>query len=137
MRSVAVNSSMNAVPYTENIKSQPLSLIIDDETDICFLLVAILQNENIKNVCVNNLNDALLFLQSHDPAIIFLDNKLPDGSGVEYIRAIKKNHPNTRIIMITAHDNFRDKAIKEGADDFITKPFSRSSILKSVESIVS
>jgi len=128
---------MNAVPYTENIKSQPLSLIIDDETDICFLLVAILQNENIKNVCVNNLNDALLFLQSHDPAIIFLDNKLPDGSGVDYIRAIKKNHPHTRVIMITAHDNFRDKAIKEGADDFITKPFSRSSILESVESIVS
>jgi DNA-binding NtrC family response regulator len=127
---------INPGPFVENIKNQPLSLIIDDEPDICFLLMEILHKKNLHNFSVNNLADAILFLQSHDPAVIFLDNKLSDGSGIDYIRSFKEQHPAVRIVMITAHDNFRKEAINEGADHFITKPFSKDEILEAIAGIV-
>jgi DNA-binding NtrC family response regulator len=120
----------------ESIKNQPVSLIVDDEPDICFLLMEILHKKNLHNFSVNNLADAMLFLQSYEPAVIFLDNKLSDGLGVDYIRLFKQQHPAATVIMITAHDNFREKAIQEGADHFITKPFSKDAILKVIESFI-
>ena len=132
MSSAAVDK-LNPGLLEKNFSSKPLSLIVDDEEDICLLLEYILQNRNIDNVSVNNLADAELFLQSHDPSVIFLDNKLSDGLGVDRIRSFKERHPATKIIMITAHDNFRDKAMQEGADYFITKPFSIKTILETIQ----
>jgi len=133
--SVFVTDS-NSGPLVESIKNQPVSLIVDDEPDICFLLMEILHKKNLHNFSVNNLADAMLFLQSYEPAVIFLDNKLSDGLGVDYIRLFKQQHPAATVIMITAHDNFREKAIQEGADHFITKPFSKDAILKVIESFI-
>ena len=135
MTSVFVTDS-NSGPLVESIKNQPVSLIVDDEPDICFLLMEILHKKNLHNFSVNNLADAMLFLQSYEPAVIFLDNKLSDGLGVDYIRLFKQQHPAATVIMITAHDNFREKAIQEGADHFITKPFSKDAILKVIESFI-
>lgn len=135
MTSVSVTDS-NSGPLVESIKNQPVSLIVDDEPDICFLLMEILHKKNLHNFSVNNLADAMLFLQSYDPAVIFLDNKLSDGLGVDYIRLFKQQHPAATVIMLTAHDNFREKAIQEGADHFITKPFSKDAILKVIESFI-
>ena len=119
----------------KSLSNRPLSLIVDDEDDICFLLKQILQSRNIESYCVNNLADAELFLQTYDPAVIFLDNKLPDGFGVDRIHSFKDKHPSTPIIMITAHDNYREKAISEGADYFISKPFSKNTILEAVQQL--
>lgn len=132
---IAEVNNFFAAPLEEKARGRTLSLIVDDEEDICFLLKDILSKRNIENVSVNNLSDAISFLQSHDPALIFLDNKLSDGLGVDHIKSIKKNHPTTRIIMITAHDNYRDRAISEGADFFISKPFSKKTILETLEKI--
>ena len=113
------------------------ALIIDDEADICFLLKNILKHADISAAIVNSLEDADNFLHDNDPRMIFLDNYLSDGLGIDYIRHIKKEHPDTWVIMITAHDNETDrvKAYKEGADFFISKPFTRSTILEAVNYI--
>ena len=120
------------------IKHKIEALIIDDETDICYLLGSLLKKRDIDASYVNTLRDAANILESTDPQIIFLDNHLPDGLGVNFIGFIKRCHPLTKIIMITAHDTATDvkKAYKEGVDYFIGKPFSKESINNVVENLV-
>ena len=94
------------------------ALIIDDEADICYLLSTLLKQKNLETEYVYTLSDAALALKKDIPEMIFLDNHLPDGLGLNFIEYIKKHYPNTKIIMITAHDTVADrqKALVEGAD---------------------
>lgn len=112
-------------------------LIIDDETDICYLLSTLLRKINIDSVFVHTIADARLQLEKTNPSIIFLDNHLPDGMGVDFISAIKNQYPLSKVAMITAHDTAtdREKALSEGADFFIGKPFTRATIYKILESL--
>jgi two-component system OmpR family response regulator len=113
-------------------------LIIDDEIDICYLLSGILKQKKLKTAYVNSLSEAEEALRKDTPSLIFLDNHLPDGFGLDFIRYIKNNYPATKIIMITAHDSAaeRNKAYKEGADIFISKPFTRDTITTSVDKVM-
>ena len=114
------------------------ALIIDDETDICYLLSRLLKKKNLETMFVNSLSDANKALRDDHPEIIFLDNHLPDGLGINYIPYIKKHYPDSKIIMITAHDSVDDraKAFQNGADFFIGKPFTNDIIFKAVEAVV-
>jgi DNA-binding response OmpR family regulator len=106
------------------------ALIIDDELDICFLLKSILKKKELDVNYVNRLADAKIALQSSRPPLIFLDNHLPDGLGIDFISFVKANYPNTKIVMITAHDTpeDRNKAIQNGVDMFLGKPFTKEQI---------
>ena len=105
-------------------------LIVDDEPDICFLLSGILKKKNLDTLVVNNLHDAEEVLQLNHPSLLFLDNRLPDGLGIEFIPYIKDKYPDTKVIMMTAHDSLADqrKAYARGADFFISKPLNRELI---------
>jgi two-component system, OmpR family, response regulator len=112
-------------------KSEPTrALIVDDEMDICFLLSSILKNKVFSTSYVNNLADAKKALNREYPNILFLDNYLPDGLGLDFIPYVKQNFPLTKIIVITAHDTAdeRKKAVSEGADFFVVKPFNTEQI---------
>lgn len=113
-------------------------LIIDDETDICYLLSTLLKQRNLEPGYVNTLSDAQKALEKEAPGIIFLDNHLPDGLGINFIEYIKSRFPEAKIIMITAHDTATDKhkALTQGADFFISKPFSRDIIYKTVDQLI-
>ncbi len=85
-----------------------------------------------------SLSDAYDIIAHHeDFSFIFLDNHLPDGTGVSHIRQIKQNCPLCKVVMITAHDNQtdRDDACIEGSDYFIGKPFSSELILRTIDSL--
>jgi two-component system, OmpR family, response regulator len=112
-------------------------LIIDDETDICYLLSTLLKQKNLETAYVNTLSDATKALQKEHPEIVFIDNHLPDGLGMNYISFIKANYPEAKIVMITAHDTSADrsKAMSVGVDYFIGKPFTRDIIYKTVEEL--
>ena len=126
--------------YQVNINDTILkALIIDDETDICYLLSRLLKHKNLETAYVNSLSDATNVLKSEEsPGIIFLDNHLPDGLGMNYINFIKQHHPSSKIVMITAHDSADDRAraMEQGADFFIGKPFTSDVIYKAVEALV-
>lgn len=113
------------------------ALIIDDESDICFLLSSILKNKGFKTDFVTSLAEAATALKKDNPSIIFLDNHLPDGMGIDFIGHIKKNNPESKIVMITAYDNTSDriKALDSGADYFIGKPFTRDAIYQTIDNI--
>ncbi len=112
---------------------------IEDEEDICYLLSGILRKKNLNTSYVTTLFAAREVLMKRYPDILFLDNHLLDGYGVDFLSYIKRDYPNTKIIMITAHDTGDDKqkAIKEGADYFIGKPFTRDTIIKTVDTLIS
>jgi len=112
-------------------------LIIDDERDICYLLSTLLKQKNLETDYVNSLTDAALALKKDIPEIVFLDNHLPDGLGLNFIEYIKNHYPSIKIVMITAHDTAddRQRALKEGVDYFIGKPFTRDMIYKTVEQL--
>jgi two-component system, OmpR family, response regulator len=121
-----------------NRQNKPQALIIDDETDVCYLLRGILKQKNIDAAYATTLAEGEQFLQHHDPAVIFLDNHLPDGFGIDHIRHFKRDYPLSKIVMITAHDTSsdREKAYREGVDFFIGKPFTRDIIIKTLDRIV-
>lgn len=127
--------TMNNGTYFNDILLK--ALIIDDETDICYLLSRLLKHKNLDTSFVNSLSDADKVLKSEHPEIIFLDNHLPDGLGMNYISYIKKNYPKSKIVMITAHDSGDDraKALKNGADYFIGKPFTSEIIYKTIDAL--
>ncbi len=125
------------VSMPQNDKNKPRALIIDDETDICYLLKGILSLKNYEATFATTLAEGENYLKQHDPAVIFLDNHLPDGYGIDTIRHFKEDYPSSKIVMITAHDTSsdREKAYKEGVDFFIGKPFTRDTIFKTIEKI--
>lgn len=112
------------------------ALIIDDEYDICFLLSRILRAGKLDVQFVNSISEGKSCLSKTNPSLLFLDNHLPDGYGMDFISYVKNHHPDTKIVMITAHDTSEDrkKALKEGADVFISKPFSSAQINAAVAS---
>ena len=114
------------------------ALIIDDEIDICYLLSGILRQKNISTNYVNNLADAIIELPKTQPTVVFLDNHLPDGLGIDFVEHIKNNYPQTKIIMITAYDTQTDRqqAINKGVDVFIGKPFTRDAINSATDSMI-
>lgn len=120
-------------------KSKKLkALIIDDETDTCYLLSSILKQKDIQAEFAGSLAEAEKMMQSTgDFYLIFLDNHLPDGLGVSYIDTIKRKYPLSRLVMITAHDTTADrkKAETGGVDRFIGKPFSKDMIFRTIEEL--
>jgi DNA-binding response OmpR family regulator len=65
-------------------------------------------------------------LAKEGSSVIFLDNRLPVGLSIDFICDIKKQRLMSKIVLITGHVTYEDrcKALKNGADLFITKPFS-------------
>jgi len=114
------------------------ALIVDDEMDVCFLLSNILRNKNFQTSCVNTISEARTALIKYIPSVVFLDNHLPDGFGMNFIKEIRKITPQAKIVMITAHDakTDKDRASMEGVDEFIGKPFTRENIFNAIENLV-
>jgi two-component system, OmpR family, response regulator len=106
------------------------ALIIDDEIDICVLLSGILKQNGIKATFTTTLTQGISKLSLSDFDVLFLDNNLPDGSGLDTMKEIKNLHPKLRIIMISAYDGDkeRDTAHKNGAYFFLGKPLTTDMI---------
>lgn len=113
-------------------------LIVDDEPDICFMLSSILKKKELASTSVHSIKDAGQFLRIKTPTLVFLDNNLPDGRGIDFLTGIKQNHPEIKVVMITAYDTYADKtdALKNGADEFLGKPFTRQNIYEAVDRLI-
>ena len=112
-------------------------LIIEDEGDMCLLLNIMLNGKEMDLDHVKNLSSAEEYLQKENPAVVILDNKLPDGFGIDFIAHIKKNYPAVRIIMISGFDgSAKDIALENGADIFLEKPFTRSQLYDAIKSLM-
>lgn len=118
---------------TIEAQKQRKVLIIEDEGDMCLLLNIMLNGKNMELDHVKKLAAAEEYLQKEQPAVVILDNKLPDGFGIDFIPHIKKNYPAVRIIMISGYDgSARDVALENGADLFLEKPFTKNQLYDAI-----
>ena len=112
-------------------------LVVEDEGEMCLLLNLLLDGNEMKLEHVNNLIDAHEYLKKEQPSIVILDNKLPDGFGIDFISFIKKNYPSIKIIMISGFDaSAKDVALENGADFFLEKPFTRDQLYQSIKMLL-
>jgi len=106
-------------------------LVVDDEESIRLSLRDILREEGYRVYISATLSEARDKLSSEFFHIVLLDVWMPDGDGVEFINTIKELSPDTVVVVITGHGSvdMAVKALKQGAFDFVEKPFSIDRIL--------
>lgn len=112
-------------------------LIIEDEGDMCLLLNIMLNGKEMSLDHVKSIQTAEEYLQKEQPSVVILDNKLPDGFGIDFISSIKKNYPSIKIIMISGYDgSAKDVALENGADMFLEKPFTKDQLFNAVKELM-
>src|SRR5438105_1480430 len=105
----------------------PDILIVDDEADIRELVAGILQDEGYVTRTARDSEEALSAVAARRPNLVFLDIWLQNSrlDGLQLLDAVKQQHPELPVVMISGHGNIETAvaAIKQGAYDFIEKPF--------------
>ncbi len=111
----------------------PLVLVVDDEPTILRVVSAALDARGYRVATAENAATAIHASATDSPAVIILDLGLPDMDGIEVCRRIRQ-WSETPIIVLTAEgaDNRKVSALDEGADDYVTKPFSMPELLARV-----
>ena len=111
-------------------------LVVEDHGEMGLMLDMILNEKKLQVDYVHNLLSAGEYLQKEEPSLIILDNKLPDGFGVDFISYIKKKYPFIKIIMISGFASVRDVALENGADMFFEKPFSLNEFSEAIDRLL-
>ncbi len=108
-------------------------LIVDDEADICKLVQGILEDEGYHTRLAANAQQAREAINEKAPSLVILDIWLQgsDQDGLQLLETIKKDNPHIPVIMISGHGTIETavSAIKQGAYDFIEKPFKAGRLL--------
>jgi two-component system OmpR family response regulator len=126
------------MPHTGTLPQKQVKkiLVVEDEGEMGLLLNIFLDEKNMELDYVKDLLNAGAYLEEKQPAVVILDNKLPDGFGVDFIGYIKKKYPSTKIIMISGFSSAKDIALANGADVFLEKPFSKSAFYDSIREVL-
>jgi len=115
----------------------PEILIVDDEADIRDLVAGILQDEGYSTRTARNSDEALAAIVTRRPSLALLDIWLQGSAldGLQLLDAVKQEHADLPVVMISGHGNIETAvaAIKQGAYDFIEKPFKADRLLLVVE----
>ncbi|MEP2530517.1 sigma-54 dependent transcriptional regulator [Shimia sp.] len=108
-------------------------LIVDDERDIRELISDILQDEGYTTRLAGNSDDAMAEIAAEQPALLILDIWLKDSNmdGIDILKAAKRDYPEVPVVIISGHGNIEIAvaAIRQGAYDFIEKPFNIDQLL--------
>lgn len=114
--------------------------IIEDETSIIKLVQHNLEKEGFIVSSSENGNDGLKQLKKFEPNLLLLDWMLPDLSGIEICKHIRKDNKfkTLPIIMLTAKGEEEDKikGLESGVDDYLTKPFSFKELLARIKAVL-
>ncbi|MBS1574315.1 MAG: response regulator [Bacteroidetes bacterium] len=111
-------------------------LAVDDDGEIGLVLEMILNGQEFELDYVNSILSADEYLEKRNPSLIILDNKLPDGFGVDFISYIRKKYPSIKIIMISGFSSVKDVALENGADIFLEKPFSLDQLNEAIDKLL-
>ncbi|WP_340694469.1 sigma-54 dependent transcriptional regulator [Hydrogenobacter thermophilus] len=113
-------------------------LVVDDEKNIREILKTLLEEEGYYVKTAESIEGTKKLIQSEYFHTVLLDVWLPDGDGISFLSYLKNYLPDTSVIIITGHGKVEHavKAIKEGAYDFLEKPFSIEKLLLTVERAV-
>jgi PAS domain S-box-containing protein len=110
-------------------------LIADDEADIALILKLQLEDAGFVTARARDGVEALEILAREQFELLLLDIKMPRLDGLQVLQKVRSDLPQMVVIMMTAHgsETIAVEAMKKGAADYITKPFSTDDLLKRVE----
>ncbi|MEI7723769.1 MAG: response regulator transcription factor [Bacteroidota bacterium] len=113
-------------------------LLIEDEKELAGSITEYLQKENYLCEAVLDFENAIEKINLYHYDCIIVDINLPDGNGLNVIRALKENKSETGIIIISARNSLDDKitGLEIGADDYLTKPFHLPELNARIKSII-
>ncbi len=113
-------------------------LLIEDEKELAESILAYAKKENYICEAVWTFEEAIEKINLYQYDCIVVDITLPDGSGLQVIRELKRNKSDTGIIIISAKNSLEDKLIglDIGADDYLTKPFHLPELNARIKSII-
>jgi two-component system OmpR family response regulator len=112
-------------------------LVVDDEKQIVEIIKAYLERDGYKVITAHDGQAALETARRELPGLIILDLMLPEVSGWDVCRALRKDS-EVPIIMLTARDDTTDKIVglELGADDYVTKPFDPKELVSRVRAVL-
>jgi len=120
-------------------KQEARILIVDDEKDLCDILFRMLKRNGFRPIVANDGQKALEMIQLGMPEIVLLDVMMPGMDGMEVLRRAKKLNPRLPVMMFTAYGGIDGavQAIKEGADDYLSKPVDHSELVDKLKRVLS
>jgi len=107
------------------MSEKPKILIVDDEMIMRESLTAWLEEDDFEPVSAESGMQAFEILEDNKPDVILLDIKMPGMDGITFLKKLKEKHDDIPVIMITAHATVENavESMKEGAYDYVMKPF--------------
>lgn len=113
-------------------------LIIEDHKDLASNITDYLKKEDYVCEVATNAKEALEKIELFEYDCILLDLMLPDGNGLEILKHIKNDAPESSIIIVSAKDSLDTKltGLDEGADDYMTKPFSLPELHSRIKAVL-
>jgi len=114
--------------------ARPHILVVDDEPNVRKVLGALLEQAGYLTTRAADADEALDLVRAQDPDLVISDLKMPGMDGLELLRRLKEGFPEIPVVLLTAHGTVEAavEAMKEGALDFLTKPFDKSRVLEIV-----
>ena len=105
-------------------------LIVEDERQLSDNIVKFLSADDYLCEQTFTVSDALMRVSVYKYDCVLIDLMLPDGNGLDVLRRLKKRHPDTGVIIVSAKDSIDDKieGLEIGADDYISKPYNLSEL---------
>ncbi len=106
-------------------------LVIEDDPTLCKNIAEMLNERSYQTDIAENLKDGEYFISIRNYDLVLADWDLSDGCGIDIIAQVKEKSPRTPVIIISAQTSAENeiRAFKEGADDFLPKPFSLEVLL--------
>ncbi|MEQ1638049.1 MAG: response regulator [Methylococcales bacterium] len=117
--------------------TKPLLLLIDDDPQFRLLLTTTLENQNFSVLAVDKGREGLILARTQHPDLLILDLGLPDIDGQEIISRLRLS-AELPIIVLSARNRESDitQALDNGADDYLTKPFSNAELMSRIKALL-
>ncbi len=112
-------------------------LIVDDSTETLEILQRQLNAAGYAARVAPGVAEAIGILEFHPVDLVITDMKMPRASGLDLVRYIRQNAPDTEIMIMTAYPCIEGavQSVKDGAEDYLTKPFTNAELLAAIERI--
>ena len=133
--SVKNNRAVNTSGLSSGIhEPRDRILLVEDFQDTVIIIKRLLERTGYQVETALTISEAREKMEAMIPDAVILDINLPDGSGLDFLQDLRKVHPDTPVIMLTAYTELENavRSLQQGVDDFIPKPFENSYLLHSI-----
>ncbi len=115
-------------------------LLVDDHKMVRMGLKSILRTQEDFRICggASCLQEAMELAAEHQPHLVLVDLQLKEGSGLNVVRELKKNHPAVRLLVVSMHDEnlYAERVLKAGAHGYISKDASSQNLIDAIRRVL-